>query len=974
METVRVAVRIRPLVSKEIQEGAQTCCLIPEEDCCQIFLGDRSFTFDNVFSPSCGQFDVYSACCTPLLRSFLDGFNCTIFAYGQTGSGKTYSVEGIIENFVPSLFDALKTSNDDGKQSGQSHDPQKEVDFTIRISAMEIHNDVIRDLLAASAQTHRSSDLLTSYTGDISLKDSRQPEDTGTDQSAKSAKNLSIREGINGIVSVVGLSELVVNNAVDVFQIIEEGLATRTVGGTRMNEESSRSHAVITVTLEQRRIMSTDLNSDIPETIISKFRIVDLAGSERQKKTGATGFRLKESIHINSGLLSLGNVISCLCEQEEFPGRRIHVPYRDSKLTRVLQDSLGGNSVTVMLACISPADSNFEETLNTLKYANRAKNIRNKPIRNLDPHIALIQELRKELAAAKALLSQHGIPFSCDAEMAPSRGTAKSNKDPPRPGKSSSHKPQHDLESPVIVKCTALIEECMHKLPSNIQAQLAALRKKSDFFEKLKIILRWAEEISLRVDYLEEDHIQRLESQRHAASGADIDGIEKVTSPLEGHLSSAAGPGVAEEGCTTPDFETISRERADIVNERLDLTARRRALQIERDNYERKQEYDGITLEEMDAEIKSREKIIHELVMREYEAQRILEEYSENIHLMESERNQAQSDLAKAMKQLDARSLTKDSIEARRLQSQADTKIRQLESSIGDLRRKHSQAENEVRRQKVEKDQIRKLSVELNKLREQHEMAHVKIREATLRSVNQKKKSAEKEKFLIKQLESIENRNMLLLRSLDKKDAEIKRMRLVKQRSSPPHPTKGRKFQATSGKTTAESDEAECRRSNTKYGIDTTLDLSALDGKRRTEEHKIRDLRAEREDAVVSRDELARKLATFQSETKEQIKKSLIGWSRRITELSLSIDSVQEGEGQDTDTESEVMRLHSEKEQAELSHAQVLNYAQTHEQSLLDGIRKTDDSIDSLDASIAFHVNRYYLFSQQLKRCAENAE
>jgi len=192
---------------------------------------------------------------------------------------------------------------------------------------------------------------------------------------------------------VVGLSESVVSDAMSTIQLLEKGSLMRMTGGTAMNNESSRSHAIFTIILEQVK-NQTDLRK-------SKFHLVDLAGSERQSKTKAEGIRLKEGININLGLLALGNVISVLGEDNVK-----HVPYRESKLTRLLQDSLGGNSHTLMIACASPADSNMEETLNTLRYADRARKIKNKPIVNIDPQVAELNNLREQVQFLKAQILQ----------------------------------------------------------------------------------------------------------------------------------------------------------------------------------------------------------------------------------------------------------------------------------------------------------------------------------------------------------------------------------------------------------------------------------------------------------------------------------------------------------------------------------------------------------------------------------------
>ena len=200
-------------------------------------------------------------------------------------------------------------------------------------------------------------------------------------------KEINIREEKNGTISVYGLKEMTVKSQEDMARCLDMGSSNRSVASTLMNSTSSRSHGIFTITIEQHLI--EDLITGVPsdaqdkpeEYMMAKFHFVDLAGSERAKKTGASGDVLKEGININKGLLALGNVISSLTDGN----KNQHVPYRDSKLTRILQDSLGGNSRTVVIACCSPAETNYEETLNTLKYAARARNIKNKPIVNRDP-------------------------------------------------------------------------------------------------------------------------------------------------------------------------------------------------------------------------------------------------------------------------------------------------------------------------------------------------------------------------------------------------------------------------------------------------------------------------------------------------------------------------------------------------------------------------------------------------------------
>uniref|UniRef100_A0A1A8NES5 Kinesin family member 4A n=2 Tax=Nothobranchius rachovii TaxID=451742 RepID=A0A1A8NES5_9TELE len=357
---VRVALRCRPLVPKEVNEGCQ-CCLtfVPGDP--QVIVGtEKAFTYDYVFDPTAEQEEVFNTAVSPLLRGLFTGYHATVLAYGQTGSGKTYSMGGTYtsaqENdpsvgVIPRVISRIFEEKEKKKNS----------EICLAVSYLEIYNEEILDLLCSS----------------------------------KDKPALSIREDPKEGIKIFGLTERQVFSGPEMVSCLELGNSARTVGSTAMNAASSRSHAIFTITLEQRR------GSDKVDSVISKLHLVDLAGSERQKKTKAEGDRLKEGISINRGLLSLGNVISALGDESK---KSTFVPYRDSKLTRLLQDSLGGNSHTLMIACISPADSNMEETINTLRYADRARKIKNKPIVNVDPRAAEMSRLKKQVQELQVML------------------------------------------------------------------------------------------------------------------------------------------------------------------------------------------------------------------------------------------------------------------------------------------------------------------------------------------------------------------------------------------------------------------------------------------------------------------------------------------------------------------------------------------------------------------------------------------
>ncbi|KAM7002770.1 kinesin-like protein KIF21A isoform 2-T2 [Tautogolabrus adspersus] len=390
--TVRVALRIRPQLSREKIEGCHICTYVmPGEP--QVILGkDKSFTYDYMFDMDSTQDAIYTTCTEKLIEGCLEGYNATVFAYGQTGSGKTYTMGtgfdvnimdeelGIIPRAVHHLFKGIEERRQAAQEQGR---PVPE--FKINAQFLELYNEEVLDLFD-------------------SVRDMKQKS------------HIKIHEDANGGIYTVGVTTRTVSSAAEMIQCLKLGALSRTTASTQMNVQSSRSHAIFTIHLCQVRVCASDNqetdnrvsngNSEMDEyeTLTAKFHFVDLAGSERLKRTGATGDRAKEGISINCGLLALGNVISALGDRSK---RSSHVPYRDSKLTRLLQDSLGGNSQTVMIACISPSDRDFMETLNTLKYANRARNIKNKVMVNQDKASQQISALRTEIARLQIELMEY---------------------------------------------------------------------------------------------------------------------------------------------------------------------------------------------------------------------------------------------------------------------------------------------------------------------------------------------------------------------------------------------------------------------------------------------------------------------------------------------------------------------------------------------------------------------------------------
>ncbi|XP_011643577.1 chromosome-associated kinesin KIF4A isoform X1 [Pogonomyrmex barbatus] len=367
-DSVRVALRIRPLVESELEKGCQLCLdAIPGEPQVRVCNSDKAFTYNYVFPPHIGQEDFYNTAIRQLLDNIFQGYNVTILAYGQTGSGKTHSMgttytgvgeKGIIPRVIDDIFEIIKSKED--------------WSFKVAVSFMELYQEQLYDLLS---------------------------------DKQKSQSIVDIREDGKSI-KIVGITEKEVTNAEETLECLVQGSMGRVTGATAMNAHSSRSHAIFTLCIRQQK-------RDDPNTAtVAKFHLVDLAGSERSKKTQATGERFKEGVNINKGLLALGNVISQLGEGAS----GTYIGYRDSKLTRLLQDSLGGNSMTLMVACVSPADYNLDETLSTLRYADRARKIKNKPIVNQDPKVAEINRLNKLVQELRLALANQELGVTCSKE------------------------------------------------------------------------------------------------------------------------------------------------------------------------------------------------------------------------------------------------------------------------------------------------------------------------------------------------------------------------------------------------------------------------------------------------------------------------------------------------------------------------------------------------------------------------------
>ncbi|XP_068891256.1 kinesin-like protein KIF1B isoform X5 [Aphelocoma coerulescens] len=386
--SVKVAVRVRPFNSRETSKESK--CIIQMQGNSTSIINPKnpkeapkSFSFDYSYwshtSPEdpcfASQSRVYNDIGKEMLLHAFEGYNVCIFAYGQTGAGKSYTMMGKQEEsqagIIPQLCEELFEKINDNSN--------EEMSYSVEVSYMEIYCERVRDLL--------------------------NPKNKG---------NLRVREHPLLGPYVEDLSKLAVTSYTDIADLMDAGNKARTVAATNMNETSSRSHAVFTIVFTQKK---HDTETDLSTEKVSKISLVDLAGSERADSTGAKGTRLKEGANINKSLTTLGKVISALAEVSKKKKKTDFIPYRDSVLTWLLRENLGGNSRTAMVAALSPADINYDETLSTLRYADRAKQIKCNAVINEDPNAKLVRELKEEVTRLKDLLRAQGLGDIIDTSM-----------------------------------------------------------------------------------------------------------------------------------------------------------------------------------------------------------------------------------------------------------------------------------------------------------------------------------------------------------------------------------------------------------------------------------------------------------------------------------------------------------------------------------------------------------------------------
>ncbi|XP_033168622.1 kinesin-like protein KIF21A [Drosophila mauritiana] len=672
--SVRVAVRIRPQNSRELIDMCRICTTVTLGEP-QIFLGsDKAFTFDYVFDTNSNQCDIYSDCVEKLVDSTLHGYNATVLAYGQTGSGKTYTMGtgfdhesessdtvqlGIIPRAVRHIFSGIEQL--EGSSSLEHPAAGGSPQFSLAVQYIELYNEDIFDLL------------------DPFNKNS----------------NFKIHEDASGQITISGASIKPIYQPHDALKYLQQGALARTTASTKMNDQSSRSHALFTIFVRRQRLLTPSDNvpdNDL-ETLTSKFHFVDLAGSERLKRTQATGERAREGISINCGLLALGNCISALGDKSK---RALHVPYRDSKLTRLLQDSLGGNSQTLMIACVSPSDRDFMETLNTLKYANRARNIKNKVKINQDQSSRTISQLRREIAALQLELleyKQGKLVVDCEGNTTIS-DTFNENK----LLLSEIKRLQQRLKS--LQSTIATLTQRNADLKTNLDLNKWTSDDNSDV-EIAKVVGQYMLEIEeLQTKLIEsEEHRKQMEikattSPRNAKPVYDGDIITKAKKDLEREkelLMSRSLPGIQNQNVSSEENEVASSdsEEEEVVKD----------------------------LEAIDNDIEMRTKLIEQLELTNSRYEQMRTHYEEKLSVLycKIENTQKERDDVLANMSTSVSTPSKDSL--KKVKTDYESKISHMQTEIRKLQ--NAQREHVRSKQQLKSHEVRigTLRNELNELK-----------------------------------------------------------------------------------------------------------------------------------------------------------------------------------------------------------------------------------------------------------------
>ncbi|AIN95931.1 kinesin, putative [Leishmania panamensis] len=782
-ERITVALRVRPFLPHEDEPS----CVVVSAN--QVSVGAGClFAFDHVFDETASSDDVYVALGQPLADFFLSGFHASTIAYGQTGAGKTFTMEALLSDTVQEIFCRL---TEDAETVQSSGDVSTTVSVTL--SVLEVYNESIGDLLAAATSQLPRPQTASVVGGTVSQSVAvpaprrSSGQALGTRQERKPShrrasapttpypsSSLALREDPHGGVYVAGLSEVQVHSEAELFTLIDGAIGNRKTASTLMNATSSRSHCVVTLTLQRRGLCS-------------RCCFVDLAGSERLKKSlGLAGpsdrpgglaspveasllpsstvaTRMREGININSGLLALGNVIVALCEKKPY------VPYRSSKLTRLLQPMLGGNARTAIVACVSQLASSLEETLNTLKYADRAKRI---PI---NPHLAIasvntpvdakqtIEVLREQLEDA-----QRRVVIAAAASAGP-RNAAGS----PEVG---------TLPSP----STALVREVEHLRDLLQTERRVTQRLENDVFNAeytAMIEVEKRKALEARVAQLEATIADVLQANSERPIGASADsGTEHraalVRSPRSGlTMNMVHCPQLKEKR------DTVRLEAALVMDGdyNVDDLAATSTASADDDPFVVQLRKENVAKEDQITQLQENNDVSAQLAQYERELQRTLINQTHlRAELRKAEAKLEKSEMAREQKEQ----------EKEKLRAAYEERLRRAETRTADYCRRVKEAAQQMRERQEDLDNTRQLREKVTELRE--EVYRQRLRARTAQKASWQLNAAHQQEVaqLQKQLQSSTSQLTLLHQRMDRKDTAIAKVRkqLAEQQVEPQPP------------------------------------------------------------------------------------------------------------------------------------------------------------------------------------------
>lgn len=649
------------------------------------------FSYNYVFAPEDTQEMIYENAIKTMVLKLFSGYNVTILAYGQTGSGKTHTMGttfdgnvndemGVIPRAVGEIFEKIAAMTDD--------------DFTVQCSFVELYQERLYDLLS---------------------KNSRE-------QSV-----VDIRE-IDSKIVIPNLTETSVQTIKETFDCLMQGSSDRAVGATAMNAQSSRSHAIFTITVQK-----TPKDNPASATI-AKFHLVDLAGSERSKKTMTVGEQFKEGVKINQGLLALGNVISALGADKQTNG---HVGYRDSKLTRLLQDSLGGNSMTLMIACVSPADYNCEETIGTLQYADRAKKIKNKPIVNEDPKMAEINRLKAEIQSLRVeLLSKSGIGMTV---------TEKCKKCDDPPTKAQLQKENRDMADKMQM---ALFEMAQRE---NVL---------TEYEETIDSLNGKIEELKQQIVNLDKVNTANMSPEELKTYEEKVHAVTTTIFDLTAHMKER-NDCIAQNSKPAAHSQSFNGSNASIADT------------VENDKFIKQQTEYQQELREFKQELNVKE-ILHNKLIENYDKFRVVHD-EESVRSKMRECEEIISKLEKEQEELKAALRNKNSSVSVKLAEERRKRVQHLEVQITEYKKKNKVQAQLLKQHEKDSDQIKKLSSEILEMK-QNKVRLIKKMKAETDEFRQWKAEREKE------LAQFRSKERKMQSEAVKKDLLHEKQRIVLQR------------------------------------------------------------------------------------------------------------------------------------------------------------------------------------------------